>query len=82
MGDSMRKPTLLLCSAFALGFAFAGAVFAADPRLDDALANLEKAEALLRAAEVPPRAKDNVREAIDHVKAAKREVERARNQSN
>jgi hypothetical protein len=77
----MQKPILIFCVAFALGCAFTGAVFASDPRLDDALANLAKAEALLKASEVPPRARDDVRKAADNVRDAMRHVERAKRQS-
>jgi hypothetical protein len=75
------RQIVMLCAAFVLGAAASGVVLAADPRLDQAIDNLVKADALLRASTVPPKARDNVRAAIDHVQKAQREIQRAKNQS-
>ena len=80
---SMRRSALLVAGALGLaGAFFAGAAYAADPRLDQASDLITKAVALLKAAENPdakgPEFGGHRKQAIEMLTRAQSEIQKAK----
>jgi hypothetical protein len=82
MNFSPTRKALLVGLPLGMLIGIAGTVLAADPRLDDASAAIDKAIGLLEAADNPGVKKHEFgghrAKAIDHLKSAKREIGKAK----